>query len=388
MQVIGATLVLLLLWLPSFLSHLVGTWLAVRHLAVSKAFLRTGSSVSISILKPLKGMDPGLLQNLESFFKLVYPEFEILFCVGERDDPAALIVEELMKTYPHVRAKLLFSSESSGSRALNPKVQNLKPAYEAAVSDWLLVSDSNVFVEPEYLWECVEGIDDKDVGIVTALVRGRHFQSFAGTLEAAYLHHFFARWMVLAWRFGFPCVLGKSMFFKKSTASRFGGLATLEQYLAEDYMAGRAMEHLGLKVLLMRSPVCQNLSEYSLHNFWSRHLRWSRIRRAQAPIAFFCEIFCSGSLLPAIFLWGALGIKASLIHLLICLLCDAVMMLTLSNRVDFGGSQWKTLRWLFVWAFLQIANPLIWLASYTSRAILWRGNRLEIRRFGRLEAKS
>jgi ceramide glucosyltransferase len=323
----------------------------------------------LSILKPAKGWDEGLEENLRSFFTLDYPEYEIIFSVGSADDKARPAIEKLLAEYPQVPARLVIGEQVVGK---NPKVNNLIRAFEISSHEVVLISDSNVRVEPDYLRNLVPHFKDR-VGIVTAVVGGTESEGVGGHLEAVYLNTFYARWMHVTRAFGFPTVVGKSMLFRKSTAARFGGIRTLACYIAEDYMAGQAMKHLGLKVEIAPEPVPQFIGKYSFHSFWERHLRWGRIRKSHAPLAFLFEpIFMS-------ILSGAFGALAAarldlmtapaffFAHLCLWYLCDILMMINVDRlRLSTLAAWW--LRELL--AFPQ------WVHMAASSNVKWRGEKL------------
>ena len=61
----------------------------------------------MSILRPLKGLDTNLYENLESTFTQEYPNFEIIFSVADDDDQALPIVRDLMLKYPGITARII-----------------------------------------------------------------------------------------------------------------------------------------------------------------------------------------------------------------------------------------------------------------------------------------
>ena len=263
-----------------------GTYRALKHFSSSPPHLDAPFLLyPISVLKPLKGVDPGLEANLETFFRLKYPDFELLFSVADAQDAACAVVNRLIKKYPRVRARLIIGQVEVGT---NPKINNLIKSYQLAQNDWLLISDSNIRVSSDYLKRMMAHVDST-TGIVTAAVVGRSAKGMGGALEAMHLNTFYSRGMVLAFAAGRPCVLGKSMLFRRSTSERFGGIATLARYLAEDYMAGEAIRALSLKIVLMTDPVEQPIGFHPISSYWSRHVRWGRIRKAQVPAVFILE---------------------------------------------------------------------------------------------------
>lgn len=320
--------------------------------------------------------------NLRSFFELDYPIYELVFSVADGDDPALGLVTKLQNEYPHIQSRVYVGARDVG---VNPKINNLMCAYESASYDWVLISDSNVRVAKSELKHLVSHLGN-NVGMVTCVVSGRNQQSLGAWLESVFLNTYLARGMVLADIAGKPCVVGKAMLFQRSVAKRFGGIQTLGCYLAEDYMAGKAIESLGMKVVIASNTVGQFLGEYSVHEFWSRHVRWGRIRKAQAPLAFWIEPAFS-VLGQAVFggvalswLLGANPLAIFSIQLIASLLCDWMVWERIANtpRVSFTMIPF--------WFFRECLALPLWAHIACGDTVLWRGKRYRISFGGLLES--
>lgn len=329
----------------------------------------------VSILKPLKGVDPSLEANLEGFFRLDYPDYELIFSVAQAHDPAYGVVNRLIARYPRVRARICVGETLVGP---NPKVNNLLGAYESAANDWVLISDSNVRVRPDYLKRLVAHLKP-GVGLVTAVVAGIVDDGARGPgaeLEAAYLNTFYARGMNLAAAFGKACVVGKSMLFRRSVAQRFGGMRTLGRYLAEDFMAGEAMQRLGLEVVIASDPVEQVIGDYSVGAFWKRHLRWGRIRKRHSLSAFALEPLSGAWVSGMLGAWSAhalLGLPMAnflLAHLGVWSLCDILVMRRMGVPL-----RWST---PLAWAAREMLALPLWLHIASGNTVDWRGHKLAI----------
>lgn len=352
-----------------------GTWALCRH------FKRRSAPADplppISILKPLKGEDAGLEANLRSFFELPYPRFEILFSVATVSDAALPVVQRLMDEYPSVSARV-FIGGSAGSE--NPKVNNLALSYRAAKFEVILISDSNVRVLPSYLHTVARSLSDK-VGIVTAVVKGEGAESFGGELEAGYLNTFYARWMFIAKAFGFPPVVGKSMVFTKQTLARLGDLEVLGKYIAEDYMAGFGVRQLGLSVTLLEEPIPQYIGRYGFQEFWARHLRWGRIRKSMAPIAYASEVFTTPICSALIGAWGGARLGFPFwAALLFCILAWWFLDLWQLGRLRVLNFTSAGLWWV-----RELFTPLIWATVMCGNTVSWRGRRYRLLFGGTLE---
>jgi len=372
---------LLCIWSFGLSLVLFGTYRALRHLNQAPPHMDAPFGLyPVSVLKPVKGNEPLLKESLETFFHLDYPTYEIIFSVAHANDPARFVIERLCREYPGVPARLLIGEVKIG---INPKVNNMVQSYKAARYDWILISDSNIRVKPDYLKRLV-GHLDSGVGVLTAIVAGREARQLGGLLESTFLNTFYARWMILTSLFGRPCVVGKSMLFRKSTAERFGGLQTLAKYLAEDYMTGEAMQLLGYRVVVMHDVVEQPIGEYSFNSFWARHLRWGRIRKMHAPVAFVFEPWFNSLLsgvLGAISLNHFFGIDPYLLfstHMLIWFVCDFLLLQRLEPEWGF--------RHLVAWLVRESLSFPQWIHTLCGNTIQWRGSQLRLKRGGLVES--
>lgn len=117
---------------------------------------------AVSILKPLMGGDPNLSQNLETFFTMQYPTYELLFCIEDKEDPAVAVVQQLMEKYPNFDAHLYLGGSAVG---VNPKINNMNAAYDYAKYELILISDSGIRMKEDTLFDMVQHLKD-GVGLV------------------------------------------------------------------------------------------------------------------------------------------------------------------------------------------------------------------------------
>src|SRR5215510_15580447 len=83
---------------------------------------RPRATPPVTILKPLRGVDPQMYESFRSHCVQDYPEYEIIFGVSEPDDPAVGAVEQLMREFPQCKIRLQVCPEVLGN---NRKTSNL-----------------------------------------------------------------------------------------------------------------------------------------------------------------------------------------------------------------------------------------------------------------------
>ncbi len=324
-------------------------------------------------------MDAGLDQNLESFFLLEYPQYELLFSISDPQDPSVLLVTHLIARYPQVSARLILGQIQVGP---NPKVNNLIQVYGEAKYDCLLISDSNVRVSPCYLTN-LAGHLNPDVGLITSIVSGINPSGVGGHLEAMFLNTYYARGMHLTHAVDHPCVMGKSMLFRRSVANRFGGIANLSRYLAEDHVAGSAMHYLGLKVRMATDPIPQHIGNSSFGSFWLRNVRWGRIRKSQEPIGFILEPYLGSVLSGVLGAWACDRLyhlspgRVFCLHMVLWLVCDLAMMKSINVKVSFLTP--------LIWLAREALHLPLWLCVASGSQVTWRGRVIKLQAGGLID---
>lgn len=373
------------------MSHALQIWIAVSVIlclvqgACAVAVLRrrprsqnTSFLPPVSILKPLKGTDDRLLENLERFCRLDYPEYEIVFCVQGENDPALRVARKIRDMHPDRDISIVVGSYHRG---LNPKVNNLIPGYRAARHPYVLISDSNVRPRPGYLREAVSHLEDPGVGMVTHLVRGVGAQSLGARLENGHLNSFILPSVVLLDRLlKWPCVVGKSMLMRKADLERVGGLEAVQDVLAEDYVLGSRFRQAGMRVVVSALPV-DNMNMYrSVGDFASRHLRWNRMRLWVAGPGYLAEPL-SSPLVPALLNLAVTGfsLKAWIAAIFAAgakLVADSAVSRALGIRGRTGD--------LLVGPARDLVAFGLWFWAFFGRTVEWRGRTLRITRGSRL----
>lgn len=323
----------------------------------------------VSILKPLKGLDDGLFDNIESFCNLDYPVYELIFALQNRNDPAYKVVSKIKDKYPLKDITIVVEHCNEG---LNPKVNNLIPAYMRARYDLILISDSNVRVEADYLAEISQHMTDPSVGLVSNMIRGVSGRSLGAFMENLHLNSFIVGSVCFLDKYlKMPCVIGKSMLMRRAELEAIGGFRSVKDFLAEDYIIGERIHRLGKKVVLS-SHLINNVNEYwGVKKFINRHTRWGKLRWQIGGAKYISELAGNAvflSFMPLVFMPLS---KVSLLFV------ATVSSLKIAHDYYIGrkvGSDMNPLLYLLS-PVKDLVIGFVWFVPILSSSVAWRGNR-------------
>lgn len=332
-----------------------------------------GKEPAISILKPLKGLDDNLFDNLESFCRLDYPEYEIIFSLQNHNDLAYKVARKIKDKYPDKDISILVERCNDG---LNPKVNNLIPAYKAAKHELVLISDSNVMVGQDYLREIVKNMEDPDVGLVSNLIKGTGGSSIGSVFENLHLNSFIIGSVCFLDRFmKMPCVIGKSMLMRKSALDAIGGFQAVKNFLAEDYVIGDRINKSGMKVVLSNYAI-NNVNEYwGLKKFINRHTRWGKLRWNIGGMKYFSELIGNPVFMSCLPLFMMGPTKATVSLALSVSLIKAVGDYYLGKSMPGNSVSSFSPVYYLLSPVKDLIIGAIWFVPILSNTVVWRGNR-------------
>jgi len=356
-----------------YLLCLWSAFASIRQDRAGEGVLAT--QLPVSILKPLKGADREMYESFRSHCLQDYSEYEIVFGVSEPDDPAIDSVHRLQREFPDRIIGLVVCPERLGA---NVKVSNLEQMLATARYEHLLVNDSDIHVQPDYLRRIMSPLTDERVGMVTCLYRGVAASTLGSRLESLGISTDFIPSVLVARQLegGLHFALGSTMAFRRKDLARIGGFQSIVDFLADDYELGRRVADLGLQVKLSETVVETHLPDYDLRGFFLHQLRWARgVRDARAGgyAGLITTFGLMWGLLAVFFAhgapwsWAALGVVAFL-RLAVAIAVGSVV---LRDR--------NLLRDLWLLPARDLIAVGVWVASFLGHTVTWRGDRFELK---------
>ena len=329
----------------------------------------------VSILKPLKGVDPDIYRAFRSHCLQEYPEYEIIFGVNDPNDPALEIVRRLKNEFPERLIEYVVCDKVLGA---NTKVSNLAQMLAAARYQYVIVNDSDICAPPDYLKRVIAPLDDSNIGVVTCLYRGAAAPTLGSRLESVGISTDFCAGVLVA-RYlegGLRLGLGSTLAFRRPALQAIGGFESFVDYLADDYELANRISALGLRVHLSELVVQTSLPAYSLRGFLGHQLRWARGVRHCRPWGYAGLIFTFGvpwALLALAVSAGALWAWGLLFITLLSRLVTAVVVGWKALRDD------QVLRLLLLVPLRDVFALFIWMMSFAGRSVTWRGDRFYLK---------
>ncbi len=329
----------------------------------------------VSILKPLKGADPEMYECLRSHCQLNYEQYEVLFGINDPNDPAVAVVERLSREFPSHDIRLLHCEKALGA---NGKVSALAQMAKLAKHEFLLVNDSDIRVQPEYLRTVITELQRPNIGLVTCLYRGVRARTLPSRLESLGLSTDFAAGVLVARQLegGLRFGLGSTLALRKGDLEAIGGFESIVDYLADDYELGRRIAERNLKVELSESIVETFLPAYDFPGFFAHQLRWARTIRASRPAGY------AGLLLTFTLPWAALTVLVARgatwsWEIFAAALVARIAMAIVTGRLVLHDKE--VVRSLWCLPLRDFVGFGVWLAGLAGNTVLWRGELFKLR---------
>jgi len=347
----------------------------------AKKHVATGFAPAVSILKPVKGVDPRMYAGFVSHCKQRYAgEIELLFGVRSLEDAAVAEVARLRVEHPEVSVRLVECPLSMGT---NGKVSSLAQMLPHASFEHIVVNDSDILVSPDYLANVMAPFADDAVGLVTVPYIGLADGTLWSKLEALGISTDFMAGVLTARKLegGIRFGLGSTLATTKTALAAIGGFESLVNQLADDYEMGARTAAAGYRVELANEVVATTVPAYSLRGFCEHQLRWARGTRDSRRAGYIglgVTYVLPWALATVIASGGALW---SVTLLSLALLVRVSVALTVGVGVLRDG---QVLRDILLLPLRDCLGLLFWAWSYADDTIVWRGERFRLKR-GQLE---
>jgi len=327
----------------------------------------------VTILKPLCGAEPELYECLRSFCDQAYPSFQIVFGVRDRDDPAVDVVSRLRAEFPAADLAVAIDRRQHGN---SRKVSSLINMMALARHDFLVIADSDIRVERDYLAKVVAPLLDAKVGIVTCLYRGNPRPGFWSLLGSMFIDEWFMPSVCVTAMAGSQSfAFGATIAIRRQVLARIGGFEAIASQLADDFRIGELTRGLGLRTVLSEVVVDTCVDERTLSDLLRHELRWLRTIRAVRPAGYSFSFITFGLPVAALGTLLAAGARPAVI----CFGTTVLARLMLHSAVRRTNS---ALWHLWVLPLRDGLGLALWAWGFAARSVHWRNHRYRVIRDG------
>lgn len=339
-----------------------------------------GDLPSISVLKPLKGLDVELFQNLSVLCQQNYGRYQVIFGVADADDPAVAVVRELQAAYPTVDIELVVDGRIYGS---NHKVSNLHNMYQRAKHDVIVIADSDIRVGPDYLRGLVGPLRESGTGLVTCLYRARNAGGLATLVESLFINTDWCHMVLVARKVERTSyAFGATIAMKRKILDEIGGFLPIVDYLADDYQLGQRVVERGYQAVLAEQVLETVIYLGSWRRLVQHQLRWARTYRICRPGGYFGSVLTHGTL------WAILNVLFHGFSAASVLVSGGVLAL---RHASAALLCWRYLRTETRLSELLLLVPkdlfisFIWFLAFAGDTVTWSGRRFRVHKSGRMQ---
>jgi ceramide glucosyltransferase len=370
---IVTTAVLVLALLP-FVYYLLSLYCVIGYFRRAQKALQPDPAFTppASILKPVRGLDHEAYENFASFCRLDYPEYELLFAVSDPCDPVIPVIEKLRADFPAISIRVITNVPHVGA---SDKVNNLCQLTQNAKYDLLVMSDSDVRVEPDYLHHVTAPFADPQVGVVTAFYKSLAAGTLASSLDALGMYMDSAPSALVAGQIErrLSFAFGWTMATSKRHLAEIGGWEAMVNHHSEDFELGKRIALRGHRVVLMPKPVSMVFSKETFLEYIHRELRWSIALKSARPSGYRGLIFTHG--LPWALAGAAVALSINSLPLAaFFLLGYLILRVAVTWLVGSWGLGDRQLAKIISLVPVRDAiSFFVWLAGFFAEKIVWRG---------------
>ena len=358
-------------WAISCTLRVVTISTALAHPWTRRCLATRRDQPAVSIVIPVRWLEPDAEAAFASAYRQSYPETEILVSAAEESSPMIDVARRVAAQFPAIGSQILTGNKRFTP---NPKVSNLAPAIAAARHDLILIKDSNILLGPDQIADLVKNLT-AGVGLVCAVPIAVAPIGFSSELERAILNGQAAPLTLALSVVGVDVGFGKVMLFDRRNFDRAGGIELIASAFGDDHALSKGLARLGLRTVFAETEIRQVLNRRPFREVWDRHLRWMVIRRIQAPLAFCAEPLLSGGFTAVAGAFGAVVFGAPGWFMAL-----ATLFGWLSLDLAFFAAKGWGWSWTSPLAGLcrEFLIPAMWLKALVDRKVRWAGLPFEV----------
>lgn len=357
-----------------FVYYLIALYSSWRYFSRSVSAPDVAYAPPVSILKPIRGLDPDASENLSSFCRIDYPEFEMVFCVDADDAAVLAVLAKLTSDFPQCRIRVLYGS---GRVATNDKVAKLARLVNEAAHEVVVISDSDVRVRPDYLHQLTAPLHDAKVGAVTCFYVPTDVTTLTDHLQSVGMMSDFYAGVLVDWQLeGIKFTLGPTIATTRTHLNGFGGYPELENRPADDFLVGRLIADRGYEVVMLNYSIGTVCDYKSFSDLVHKRLRWIVVMRHMRPWGHFGLLLTQGLAwsLAAIAIHPSAGVAIGYLGTYMGFRMAMTWIIGIHGLRQ--SRMWKEWPLIPLWDAVAFA---IWLTSFARNSIRWRGSDYYIR---------
>jgi ceramide glucosyltransferase len=329
----------------------------------------------VSLVRPLRGIETFSEETLRASFMLDYPDYEVIFCVQSPHDAIISLTQKVMAEHPQIPARLLIGDDYVSA---NPKLNNCVKGWDAASHRYVILADSNALPPRDYIQTMLAAFKDEETAMTVSMPIGSQPDGFWALVECAILNTFQARWQYGAESIGIGFAQGKNMMWRREVLDRAGGIRALASDIAEDAASTKIIRAQRMKIRLVDMPFEQPLGHRKAHEVYSRHVRWSRLRRVTFP-GYFIPEFQNGAFMPV--LLGAYAAELMDGPWLAAIVAAAILAALYGAEYQLARICGWTRDWRLPFAMLirDAMLPVMFVDACLFDDFVWHGNAMTVR---------
>ena len=337
----------------------------------SKTDSEINAEPPLSLLKPVHGAEPDLDLNLSSSVDQAYSDYQVLVCARSLNDPAFAVLDQVSAKYPSVKIKKIASGEPPW---INPRTYSVHVMMQSAAHSLLVITDSDVRVDKNFLRSINSHFRDNQVGLVTCLYRGVTKAGLWARLEALGMSVEMSSGVLVAEMLeGMKFALGPSMAMRKEVIDAIGGLEGIAEYYADDFVLGNRVSKAGYRVVLSSYVIEHVITNSGFLPSIRHQLGWARSTRFSRPKGH------AGTVLTYAMPFALLGLVAGWLLGnwklgIALLLCGIVNRMVQCIAVGWGVVRDKaSLKYSWIYPLRDFMGFIFWAWSYLSNEVWYRG---------------